>query len=93
MKKKKIEMNETELRKVFDELILMIQKKHHDYGNSFSQTYEEFGLQSAYLRLKDKVNRLGVIQLHEAKIKDETIENIFQDIIGYSVLTLLELKK
>lgn len=87
-----IRMKETELRRIFDELILLIQKKNHDYGDSFSQTYDEFGLQSIYLRLKDKVNRLGIIQLRQAEIEDETIENVLQDIIGYSALTLLELR-
>ena len=34
------------------------QKKNHDYGDSFGDTYRKLGIISAVTRITDKINRL-----------------------------------
>jgi len=86
-------MIEQDLEEIFDELKTLIISKNRDYGDSFHLLYEEFGLQSVYIRLKDKINRLGSLVSKEAEVKDETIKDTLSDLINYSILTLLELEK
>ena len=86
-------MIESDLEEIFDELKSLIIQKNRDYGDSFHLTYEEFGLQSVYIRLTDKINRLGSLISKEAEVKDETIKDTLSDVINYSILTLLELEK
>lgn len=91
--KKSDKINENELRKTFDDIILLILKKNRDYGNSFSLTFEEFGLLSLIIRLSDKIERLKNLNNNELEIKDESVEDSLKDIIGYSILGLIELHK
>lgn len=86
-------MFENEIEKIFEEIKQILIRKNSDYQNSFSLTFREYGLQSVHIRLTDKLNRLKYLATNEAEIENETIENVLQDIIGYSILTLLEIKK
>ena len=67
------------------------ERKNADYGNSFSKSYEEFGLTSPVIRLSDKVERLKTLSKQEAKVKDESIQDTVMDIAVYAMLTLMEL--
>ena len=69
----------------------MYERKNADYGNSFSKSYEEFGLTSPVIRLSDKVERLKTLSKQEAKVKDESIQDTVMDIAVYAMLTLMEL--
>lgn len=53
----------------------------------------EYGLESSYIRLTDKLNRLKYLAKNDAKVKDERVIDTLQDLINYGILTLLELKK
>ena len=68
-------------------------RKNADYGNSFSKSYEEFGLVSPVIRLSDKVERLKTLCNKDAQVKDESIIDTLIDIAVYAVLTILEIKK
>ena len=68
-------------------------RKNADYGNSFSKSYEEFGLVSPVIRLSDKVERLKTLCNKDAQVKDESIIDTLIDIAVYAVLTVLEIKK
>ena len=68
----------------------LYEKKNHDYGDSFSKSYSEFGLTSALIRLSDKLNRLKSLANKEAQVKDESIDDTLLDLANYAVMTLVE---
>lgn len=66
--------------------------KNHDYGDSFGDTYKKLGIISAVTRLSDKMNRLMSLAVsHNAKVKDEKIEDTLLDMANYAIMTLIEL--
>lgn len=76
---------------VLDKMYEIYEKKNADYGNSFSKTFEEFGLTSAAVRINDKNERFKKLIKQEAQVQDESIEDTLLDLANYSVLTLMEL--
>jgi hypothetical protein len=68
--------------------------KNTDYGSSFDELFDEFGMTSALLRLKDKYNRLKAITANgDIKVKDESIQDTLMDLANYAILTLLKLRE
>ena len=86
-------MIESEVDEIFDELKKIIKSKNIDYNDSFHDTFMEYGLESSYIRLTDKLNRLKYLAKHDAKVKDEKVIDTLYDLTNYCVLTLLETKK
>lgn len=67
--------------------------KNADYGNSFSESYQEWGIISAVVRMDDKMRRLKQLAKHDAKVKSESIEDTLLDLANYAIMTLGELRK
>lgn len=66
--------------------------KNTDYGNSFGETFKKLGIISAVTRMSDKMNRLETLAVnHDAKVKDEKIEDTLMDMANYAIMTLIEL--
>lgn len=63
--------------------------KNHDYGNSFNQSLDKFGLIASIVRMGDKMNRLETLVTKKAQVKDESIEDTLLDLASYSVMTLM----
>jgi len=81
-------------KQICNELNQIYQAKNHDYGDSFSETYEKLGLISAVTRITDKVNRLQSLCTKEQKlVEDETIIDTLYDLANYSIMTIIELEK
>lgn len=78
-------------KQIANGLTELYERKNSDYGNSFSKSYEEFGLTSPVIRLSDKVERLKTLSKQEAQVKDESIQDTVMDIAVYAMLTLMEL--
>lgn len=78
---------------ILNKMYEIYERKNADYGNSFSKSYEEFGLVSPVIRLSDKVERLKTLCNKEAQVKDESIIDTLIDIAVYAVLTVLEIEK
>lgn len=78
-------------KQIANGLTELYERKNADYGNSFSKSFEEFGLTSPVIRLSDKVERLKTLSKQEAKVKDENIQDTVMDIAVYAMLTLMEL--
>ena len=49
------------------------ERKNADYGNSFEEQFNEYGLISSCIRLEDKLRRLKSLSKSEARVKDESI--------------------
>lgn len=68
-------------------------RKDHDYGSSFSNIYQKFGLLSSVIRLNDKMSRLETLVNKEAQVKDESIRDTLLDMANYCIKTIVELDK
>lgn len=60
--------------------------KNKDYGNSFDEQMDEFGLKAGAIRISDKFKRMKQLINNEANVKDEALEDTMLDLAGYSVL-------
>jgi hypothetical protein len=77
-------------REICNQLNKIYEKKNHDYGDSFGNTYEKLGIISAVTRITDKYNRLCSLATKEAEVEDETIEDTLMDMANYCIMTLIE---
>lgn len=63
-------------------------KKSSDYGNSFDDTCNKFGIVAALVRMYDKLNRVSNLSKREDGPKvDESIEDTLIDLANYAILT------
>ena len=67
-------------------------KKNHDYGNAFSEIYEELGINYGYGKIREKVNRIKVLKDNKALVDNEPLEDALLDCANYCILTLMEYK-
>lgn len=67
--------------------------KNHDYGNSFEQSLDKFGLVASVVRLGDKMNRIESLTKKEAQVKDESIKDTLLDLANYAIMTVMWLDK
>lgn len=78
------------------ELNKTYERKNHDYGNSFGQTYQKLGIISAVTRITDKYNRLvslATLQPSERQVQDESISDTLLDMANYCIMTEMELRR
>jgi isopropylmalate/homocitrate/citramalate synthase len=69
------------------------QQKNHDYGNAFSEMYDELGINYGYGKIREKVNRIKVLKDNAPKVKSEPLEDALLDCANYCILTLMEYRK
>ncbi len=69
------------------------EKKNADYGNSFSETIQEFGYIPAVARISDKVKRMKNIVKGKRMNYYESLRDSLMDAACYCVLTVMELDK
>lgn len=76
--------------RVTNEIVALLEQKNNDYGNSATQTYDEYGDVAFFIRISDKINRLKSLTINNKtqEVKDESIEDTVKDIIGYCLLYL-----
>lgn len=63
--------------------------KNHDYGNSFEQSCNKFGIIAAIVRMGDKMNRLESLAVKRAEVKDESIKDTLLDLANYAIMTVM----
>ena len=86
----------TEHKKICIELNKTYERKNHDYGNSFGETYNKLGIISAVTRISDKYNRLVslcTLPENERQVKDESISDTLLDLANYCIMTEMELRR
>lgn len=67
--------------------------KNHDYGNSFEQSCDKFGIIASVVRLGDKMNRIESLTTKEAKVKEESIKDTLLDLANYAIMTVMWLNQ
>ena len=66
--------------------------KNRDYGDSFGQSFQKWGLPMSCIRLSDKLNRLeSFAQKKDMQVDDESVEDTLMDMANYAIMTLVEL--
>ena len=84
--------NNQKFGNVLSEMFDTYKKKNADYGNSFSETIQEFGYIPAVARINDKVKRAkNIVKGQKMNIESESLRDNLMDIACYCVLTITEL--
>ena len=78
---------------LLDKLFATYKAKNHDYSNAFSEMFDELGIDYAYGKLREKMNRIKVLRKQPNMVENEGLEDALLDTAGYAILTLVELKK
>lgn len=66
--------------------------KNHDYGNSFENSLDKFGIIASVVRLGDKMNRIESLTKKSPEVKDESIKDTLLDLANYSIMTIMWLE-
>lgn len=87
-----METTNTNVKK-FNEIVCKMadtyEKKNADYGDSFGQTCDEFGIIAAIIRMNDKMNRIKQLSKKKALVTDEGIKDTILDLANYAVMKLM----
>ena len=78
---------------LLDKLFTTYQAKNADYGSAFAEMFDELGIDYAYGKLREKMNRIKVLRNKPNMVENEGLEDALLDTAGYAILTLVELKK
>ena len=82
-----------EYRQIINKLYKIYVDKNHDYGNSFDDTCDEFGLIAPVIRMNDKIKRCkSVLKNNDFKV-NESLEDTISDLANYCIMTLMWMKK
>lgn len=87
------EMTIAAFDRILGEMAELHARKNADYGNAFADSFSEFGIVSAVIRLNDKINRLKSLTKQDAQVKDESIRDTLIDLACYAVMAIKELDK
>lgn len=83
--------NGSSFSSILKEMQELYEKKNHDYGNSFSETIQEFGFTPAIARINDKLKRVKQMVKGEQMQVNESMRDNLIDIANYCVLTIAEI--
>lgn len=86
-------LREQQIRQASDALGDLLIRKNHDYGDSFSQQYDKYGLMSALIRMDDKMRRLETLRGGQQAEVAESISDTLLDLAGYALLAYVETHK
>lgn len=80
-------------KSITDNMIDVYHKKNTDYGNSFGNSMQEFGIISSVIRIGDKYNRMkSIVKNNNCMVAGEKLEDTLLDMANYAIMTLVELK-
>ena len=80
-------------KEITDKMSDTYKRKNHDYGNAFSEMYDELGINYGYGKIREKVNRIKTLKDNEAQVANESLEDALLDCANYCILTLMEYQK
>lgn len=85
----KLSDNVEQFMDITNNMVKTYAAKNHDYGNSFEESLDEFGLVASVVRLGDKMNRIKSLIKKEAQVKDESIRDTLLDMANYAIMTVM----
>lgn len=84
-------------REICNELSKLYERKNHDYGDSFHQTFVEEGLAMSRIRIGDKFSRFKTLSKltgsdeNKQQVTDESLRDTLMDLANYAIMTILEM--
>lgn len=90
-----MKVNPTNMKGAHDELLSIFEKKNADYGNSFEESLEKYGIIAAIVRMEDKMGRLNSLTKKgaEQKVYDESLIDTLKDLSNYALMTAVWLEE
>lgn len=89
-----IDANSRKFKKITDRMLDTYSRKNHDYGNSFDQSLDKWGLTVSAIRLGDKLNRFeSYVKNGSFTVNDEGVEDTLLDLANYAIMTVIYLNK
>lgn len=82
----------TSFRRLTNELADTLERKNHDYGNSFADLFKKYGLVYPIIHLAEKLGRIETLAKQPNKVDGESIKDSLKDLAGYCILTLKEME-
>ena len=79
-----------QFKNICEKMLSTYEKKNHDYGDSFSQTVDKFGLIASGVRMHDKLERfINITQKGVFKTNDESLRDTLLDLANYAIMTVM----
>lgn len=79
-------------RQIVDEMACLYEKKNANYGDSFSNLYEELGPVVGLVPLHNKLNRATAL-VKGASNNFESLEDTFKDLACYAIMNLIAMEE
>ena len=80
-------------KQITDIMADTFKRKNHDYGNSFEQSLDKFGLIASAVRIGDKMNRFESLTQKKAQVCGESIRDTLLDMANYAIMTIMWMDK
>lgn len=93
IKKESKKSDADRFKEITDKMSDTYKRKNHDYGNAFSEMYDELGINYGCGKIREKVNRIKTLKDNEAQVANEPLEDALLDCANYCILTLMEYQK
>lgn len=77
-------------KEVCDMLNKIYKAKNNDYGNSFSESYKEWGVIAAVVRMDDKMRRIKQLVKNDPQVESERLYDSVLDLANYSIMLIME---
>lgn len=93
-KKKMAKLNPTTMKTQYDGQYDTFCRKNHDYGNSFEESLDKFGIIASLVRMQDKMLRLQSLtdESKTQQVGSESLLDTLEDLSNYAAMTACWLK-
>lgn len=79
-----------QFKNICEEMLTTFERKNHDYGDSFTQTVDKFGLIASGVRMHDKLERFVTLAQKDVSMKvDESMRDTLLDLANYAIMTVM----
>lgn len=84
-----MDKNLSSVSDAYKHLVSVYEAKNSDYGNSFEECCNKFGLVSAVVRMNDKINRINSLYDKKDMKVNESLVDTLLDLANYAVMTVV----
>ena len=88
-----VNVNKSDRFKAITDIMASVYRsKNADYGDSFGESFKDFGMLSSVIRIGDKYRRLkSLVMTGEQHVKDESLRDTLLDLANYAIMTIIEM--
>lgn len=82
-------VNQQTMKTQYDHQYDTFCRKNHDYGNSFEESLDQFGIVASIVRMSDKMNRLASLtdESKTQQVGSESLLDTLEDLSNYAAMT------